>query len=57
MTNQTPYSQQQEPPKKKPWWKRWWVILIAVLILAGIGNAVTNSENNGADSDKEQTTT
>lgn len=57
MTDQTPYSQQQESSKKKPWWKRWWVILIAVLILAGIGNAVTNSENNGADSDKEQTTT
>ncbi|HAT1242516.1 TPA: hypothetical protein I8V59_000709 [Corynebacterium striatum] len=56
MTNQSPYSQQQEPQKKKPWWKRWWVILIAVLILAGIGNAVTNSENNGADNDKEQTT-
>lgn len=57
MTNQSPYSQQQEEPqKKKPWWKRWWVILIAVLILAGIGNAVTDSENNGPDSDNEAST-
>ena len=58
MTNQSPYSQQQEEPKeKKPWWKRWWVILIAVLILAGIGSAVTDGENNGADSDSGQPTT
>ncbi|NYI55898.1 hypothetical protein [Corynebacterium tuberculostearicum] len=57
MTDQNPYSQQQEEPKKKkPWWKRWWVILIAVLILAGIGNAVTDGENNGADSDSGQPT-
>lgn len=60
MTNQSPYSQQQEDlaststeKTKKPWWKRWWVILIAVLILAGIGNAVTDSEDNGSDSDNE----
>ena len=63
MTNQSPYSQQQEDltspsaeKTKKPWWKRWWVILIAVLILAGIGNAVTDSENNGSDSDNEAST-
>lgn len=63
MTNQSPYSQQQEDltspsaeKTKKPWWKRWWVILIAVLILAGIGNAVTDGENNGSDSDNEAST-
>ena len=63
MTNQSPYSQQQEDltspsteKTKKPWWKRWWVILIAVLILAGIGNAVTDGEDNGSDSENEAST-
>ena len=56
MTDQTPYSQQQESSKKKPWRKRWWVILIAVLVLAGIGNAVTDSENKNTGTDSEEVT-
>lgn len=63
MNNQSPYSQQQDTPTppsgkqdKKPWWKRWWVILIAVLILAGIGNAVTNSDSKDAESDNKEIT-